>query len=99
MSIKNGLIRQYIFEQPGTHSSLRSVLLFGRNTSTYKFALCDALLRQPARTEHAYDDLLPFFVDALSHRVRISPKQENRNEPGSLVTACIKFNAGIIDNE
>jgi len=96
MSIRNATIRQYIFDEPGNQSSLRSVLLFGKNTATYKFALCEALLKQQARSEQPYVDLLPHFVDALCRHVKIYPKQETRSEPRSLISACIKFNEGAL---
>lgn len=95
--ITNPVVRQYLNEEPGDQSALRSVLLFGKNTATYKFALCNALLQFPGRSELKYEDILPHFVDALRSHVSTHPSQERRQEPGKLVKACAEANSGVID--
>lgn len=95
--ITNSVVRQYLNAEPGDHSAIRSVLLFGKNTATYKFALCHALLQLPGQSELKYEDILPHFIDALKDHVATHPSQETRREPGKLVKACADANAGVID--
>ena len=46
-------------------AALRTIILFGRNVSTYKFALCSALLKENTVSELRYTDIRDNFLKEL----------------------------------
>lgn len=73
--IKNEKVATFHAEELSARNTVRTILLFGRNTATYKFALCDALLKQPANSSVSYDDLAPDFLKAFVEHYRVNPHQ------------------------
>ncbi len=85
---------------PSLESYWRSVILFGRNTSTYKFALARALedLARDEKTEVTLDEIaIPFSRHMCEHLLE-APKQTT-GRPGKFVETCSHFNLGAIDEQ
>lgn len=96
-AIKQAAVLQYLEQTPGELTSIRSVLLFGKNTATYKFALCEALLNQSIHSRIKYDDLVTDFTGALLRHTKSHPFQEQGNRQGELIRACLAVNEGVLD--
>jgi hypothetical protein len=73
--IKNVNIHGFINTDESTLNTFRTLLLFGKNSATYKFAFCDALLKQHAKSHISYQDLLSDFVLALYQHYKVTPNQ------------------------
>ena len=69
------IIKNYVEEEISPFSTLRTILLFGRNVSTYKFALADTLLKSPANSTLSYKDLRDSFLKSLYKHYIINPNQ------------------------
>jgi len=69
------IIKDYVEEEISPFSTLRTILLFGRNVSTYKFALADTLLQSPANSSLSYKDLRDSFLKSLYKHYIINPNQ------------------------
>jgi len=69
------IIKNYVEEEISSFSTLRTILLFGRNVSTYKFALADTLLKSPAKSTLSYKDLRDSFLKSLYKHYIINPNQ------------------------
>src|SRR5688572_3883564 len=65
---------------------LRTVTLFGKNSSTYKFALTHALLNQNAQSELRYEDLTESFLQEMLTHYELNPNQYNAG-PNSVTKA------------
>lgn len=87
--------------QPSAENRWRAIILLGRNTASYKFALAQALLelnREPGDLVKLEELALP-FARALSRHVRDAPKQGARGINRTLKDACEGFNAGELSEE
>ncbi len=88
--IKNEKVFSYLEGLRGELPEIRAILLFGKNTATYKFALCHSLMNlngDNLKTEIKYEDLSEDFVREL-HKHHVScPNQFNRKEPTKLEKA------------
>lgn len=97
--IKKSEVRRFLFDEEGSISSLRTVLLFGRNTATYKFALLHAIsavAEQKITSELRYHDLRDEFLKALVRHYRECPNQFNSGAT-KLTAAIDKHISGEID--
>jgi hypothetical protein len=56
-------------------NTVRTILLFGKNVSTYKFALCSALMKQKAKDEVKFHELRDDFLSELYNHYIIYPDQ------------------------
>lgn len=56
-------------------STLRTILLFGNNVSTYKFALCSALMKQNEASDIKFVDLRDDFLNELYRHYVNCPQQ------------------------
>ncbi|MBT7788618.1 MAG: hypothetical protein HN757_07040 [Calditrichaeota bacterium] len=83
-------IKNYLETQSSSINTFRTLILFGRNTATYKFAFCDALLKLNPANEIRYDDLRDNFMKEL-----VSHYKDNRNQfnsgPTNLTKAMDNF--------
>jgi 5-methylcytosine-specific restriction endonuclease McrA len=72
------LIKYYneIDESPIT--TFRTVLLFGRNSSTFKFALTSALIKQNPKNALSYEEVRDDFLKELFKHYKENPNQWNR---------------------
>ncbi|MEY4063874.1 MAG: hypothetical protein RIR26_82 [Pseudomonadota bacterium] len=96
-AIKQAAVLQYLEETPGEMSSIRSVILFGKNTATYKFALCEAITKQKVESRIGYDDLVEDFAKALLRHTLTHPFQEQGSKQGELIRTCIEVSQGKKD--
>lgn len=78
----------------------RSIILFGRNVASYKFALGKALLEIAAeeKTRVTLDELAPSYSRALCEHLKKNPKQ-GTFKTSTFLKACDDFNKGVISNE
>lgn len=71
-------------------STLRTILLFGRNVSTYKFALVDALLQSDPQSYLSYADIRDGFLKSLYQHYLKNPNQYQTG-PNSLTRAFDQY--------
>lgn len=84
-------------EYPSLESYWRSVILFGRNVASYKFALAKSLLEiaPTGKTTISLEELsVPFSRNLCEHLIN-APKQTTSNTSQFLDT-CKKYNLGTI---
>lgn len=82
---------------PSLESQWRSIILFGKNSATYKFALGKALLQLTSeeKTSVTLKELSPLFVDSILEHIKQTDKQGNSNS-STFLNACRNFNRGKI---
>ena len=61
-------------------ASLRTIILFGRNVSTYKFALCSPLMKEKAANELRYEDVRDNFLKELIIHHNNNPSQYHQEK-------------------
>ena len=71
-------IKSYLEEDNSSLNTFRTLILFGKNSATYKFAFCHSLLKLTARNEVKYDDLRDEFVKELLAHYEKNPHQFSR---------------------
>jgi len=78
--IKDSVVTEYLGE--GTQAPLevaRAVLVFGKNSATYKFSLAKTLLEFDASSEVKYGDIGQKFLKHLIEHHELCPHQHNRS--------------------
>lgn len=87
-------------EFPTLESYWRSIILFGRNVSSYKFALAKSLLEYAptGKTEITIEELAAPFSKNLCEHLLMSPKQTT-SKSGQVLDACTGYNQGLINKE
>lgn len=82
---------------PSLESYWRSVILFGRNASTYKFALSRSLedLACGGKTDVSLDELAVPFSHHMCEHMLVTPKQAT-GSPGLFIETCAAYNAGAV---
>lgn len=86
--------------KPSLESYWRSIILYGNNTASYKFALGKSLL-ELATTEIniiTLEELSPIFSRYICEHLKTAPKQTTNNS-STFLDACKKYNDGIIDKQ
>ncbi len=78
--IKKKNISQFINESASSLNTFRTLILFGKNTATYKFAFCHALLKQKSKSFINYQDLTEDFLSALYQHHKVNPYQFQTGE-------------------
>lgn len=73
--IKKEEIKSFIDNDSSALTTMRTLMLFGRNTATYKFALCHALLKQKPTDFVSYEDIRDDFVTELVAHYKNNPHQ------------------------
>jgi hypothetical protein len=78
----------------------RSVILFGRNVASYKFALAKSLLELAERgaTRVSLEELAPLYSDAICEHIKISPVQ-GTFKSSKFLNACNDYNSERITEE
>lgn len=81
-----------------TESQWRALILFGKNSATYKFAFGKALLELATQGRDQIDlkELSPLFVHSVLDHLKQSDKQGN-SASSTFLKACREFNNGLID--
>lgn len=83
----------FIPSTPTVEDCWRGVVLYGRNTASYKFALASALLELNPQSGQLVklDDLAPLFAKHVARHLIDAPKQITTRD-GKFIQACISFN-------
>ena len=83
---------------PSLESQWRSIILFGKNSATYKFAFGKSLLQLVSQEQNTVSltDLSPIFVNNILEHLKKTDKQGNSNS-STFLNACRKYNKGEID--
>lgn len=94
--IKNEKVARFLHRVPDDLTVIRSVLLFGRNTYSYKFPFCEALLQVGTKkpTGFKQEDIFEPFLNALLSHVKHSPKQYiggDDAEPSKFMKLCREY--------
>lgn len=95
--LPNKNVHQYLSNSSDELKIIRSILLFGKNSYTYKFAFCDALLKIGPRQVIHQDQIFEPFLDALIPHVKSNPKQFSTSDstPSEFMKACREYAEGI----
>ena len=64
------LIHEFYAEEKDPLTTFRTILLFGKNVSTYKFALCSALLKLKPQNQIRFSDLSDDFLLFNEHNLQ-----------------------------
>lgn len=85
---------------PSLESQWRALILFGKNSATYKFAFGKALLElvSQEKTHISLSELSPLYVDNILHHLKMNDKQGNSNS-STFLEACRKYNSDEISYE
>lgn len=89
---------EFIRTEPTLANYWRAIILFGRNSASYKFALAKALIEQgrnPSNDLISLDDLAEPFSRHLCEHLAQVDKQGNR-PTGRFLDACRQYNAGQV---
>ena len=87
----------FIDKKPTLSTYWRSVILLGRNTASYKFALAKALLEIGTnRSSISTNDLAVVFSQSIADHLKTNPKQST-GKSNSFLDACQNFNSSKID--
>jgi len=87
---------EFVQIEPSLENYWRALILFGRNTASYKFALAKALLelgQKPGNDLISLDELAkPFSHHLCEHLVNID--QQGTRPVGRFLDTCRAYNAG-----
>ena len=85
---------------PTPDSNWRSIILFGRNVASYKFALAKALLdlADEQKTQLTLAELAPAFSQNICQHLRISDKQAT-SRSSRFLDSCRNFNKQEISED
>ena len=78
----------------------RSIILFGRNVASYKFALGKTLLELAAneKTKVSLEELAPIYSRAICEHIKRNPKQGTFKN-SKFLKSCEEFNKGLISQD
>ena len=81
-------------------SQWRAIILFGKNTASYKFAFGKALLDLASKetTSVALRDIAPIYVDSILQHIKVNDKQINSNS-SPFLDSCRRFNNDEISRD
>ena len=79
-NIKVKEVSEFLHEDSDSINTLRTLVLFGRNVSTYKFALCHTLMNLSSRSELSYEDIKDPFMRIIVDHYKKNPNQFNAGE-------------------
>lgn len=85
---------------PSTENYWRSIILFGNNVASYKFALAKSLLElaQAGKSFVSLEELAIPYSQYLAEHLKISDKQTT-SASSQFLDACRKFNAGTVPKQ
>ena len=83
--------------EPTPENYWRAIILFGRNTASYKFALAKSLyeLRRQPRELILMDELAPVFAKHITEHLKLCDKQATSDQ-SRFLDVCRSFNNGEI---
>lgn len=90
-------IDKYLRTGSLAQSSWRSIVLFGKNTASYKFALAQSLMQlaQQGCDSVTLDELAIPFAEHICEHAKTAPRQCT-NHSNKFLEACLGFNAGAV---
>lgn len=85
---------------PSLENYWRAIILFGKNTASYKFALAKALYELPSlgKTFIPMQELAQVYSRHLSERLKLHPKQITRDQ-STFLDHLRSYNAGNINHD
>ena len=77
---------------PSLESQWRAIILFGKNSATYKFAFAKSLLEiiEKEKTKISLEELAKPFADSIIEHLKINDKQGNSNS-STFLEACRNY--------
>jgi hypothetical protein len=89
---------EFQINDPSLESQWRSLILFGKNSATYKFAFAKSLLEliENETTSISLDELARPFSRNITEHLKQSDKQGNANS-SKFLDFCRDYNNGLID--
>lgn len=91
---------QFVDIEPTVENYWRAIILFGRNTASYKFALAKSLIDISLERNNdliTLEDLAVPYAKHLCEHVKKSPKQST-TKSSKFLSACDNFNNGLIND-
>lgn len=90
----------FIAREPIVEDYWRGIILFGRNSASYKFALAKALLDLKPQSGQLVklDELAPHFAKHVAEHLQLADKQ-GTSSSSPLLNSCRKFNAGELNEQ
>jgi len=87
----------FITKEPALEDYWRGIILLGKNSASYKFALAKSLLELKPQSGQLIKlgDLAPVFARNITEHLKISDKQGS-SKNSKLLNACRGYNAGNI---
>ena len=94
------MISTFTDVQPTLDNYWRSIILFGKNTACYKFALAQSLLEfaDQQSTQISKDVLAEKYALHICNHLKSSNTQ-GTNPSNNYLATCSDFNAGVIDKD
>lgn len=91
-------VEEFKEQFPSIDSYWRSIILFGRNVASYKFALAESLteLAPKSKSEVYLEELAVPFSKNICRHLESAPKQVT-SKSSSFLDSCASFNKGAID--
>ena len=87
----------FVDKNPSLSTYWRSVILLGRNTASYKFALAKSLLENGSSKDSiSIDELALVFAQNIASRLKKNEKQST-GRSNSFLDACRKFNSSDLE--
>lgn len=87
------VVQHFLSSTPSVESCWRGIILYGRNTASYKFALATALLEIKPESGQLIklEDIAPNFATSIASHLKASPKQIT-TQAGKFIKACDAYN-------
>lgn len=91
---------EYLAVTPDRESSWRSIVLFGRNVASYKFALAEALLTLDPQSDEVVtlEQLAAPYAEAICRHLK-SAERQTTSRSSQFLDACRRFNAGTCTHD
>ena len=92
---------QFVDIEPTIENYWRAIILFGRNSASYKFALAKSLIDISLERDEDFirlEDLAVPYARHLCEHVKTHPKQSTA-QSSRFLTACDSFNQGLISHD
>lgn len=91
---------RFIAKEPSIEDYWRSIVMYGRNVASYKFALAKTFLEiQPEEGQLLkLDELAPIFSKHICEHLKLSDKQST-SQSSQLLDVCRKFNKGEVSQD
>lgn len=93
-------LHEYLATGPEAETDLRSVVLFGRNTASYKFALAESLfdLAKNGHQSISLEELAGPYTSHMVEHARRAPRQAV-NPSSAFVSACVGYAKGTTTHD